>query len=298
MPWWLQLLMVIVLAVVSFCAIRKHDKNDNIVIWALITSCVTLLVNVIFLLWSRIDLFELDSLLGYKDAQLMVLSLIPTVAIAYFQYKIQLLSDQESKDRQKALELKNKEELEMSAEWHKQELRSDRIRSFSPFSLNGYAVNFNLSSCLAKYSQLKNGGKENCIFYIELKSNRLNLETFFPECYDVEFTGTAVNAQMLNSDGLIGNIDNDGIRLWLDRDCMDNNDIVQFIMYPDAFKCDGLRFETYVNLVDRSISMDNGGLSMKLRIKFDIISKSTYDEFGSFEVKSAHTNIELINSED
>lgn len=222
----------------------------------------------------------------------MLLSLIPTVAIAFFQYKIQKISDKEKEEYENYLRNREKYEKEIAQRWHKEELCSERIQNISSsFFLKGYAVNLNIKQSEARYSSLRSGGKEDSVFYVELKPEYAQKTKIFPEYFNIDYKKiTLANKDVLSSE-ILSEITNDGFRFWITKSAIDA-ELKKFIIdeYTNSEK-KLIPCEILVDLEDQSLMKDY--LKMQLSIKFNIVATSAYDMYGSFEISIHNVNISL-----
>lgn len=286
----IQFLVGIILAFLIFVLYKLGVlKKDSLLLWTFLVLIFLLLSNVIFCFCAERKIGCI-SLLDYKDAQLMMISLIPTVAIAYFQYRIQEKLKAEEEKRTEENRIRNELEDKRHQLWHRQELCSERIQKFySFFYLEGEAINLNINQCLGKYGYLESAKTEGYVFSLELHPTEDNQE-FFPGYYKVRFSNICIDEKKVEKvEGIHTEITNNHLKVLLKKEFAYET-IVNFFMQEEdndvALKCS---FD--IDLADTSL--ERGYLHMLLSISFDIVTMNSYDNYGSFKIGTSNVEIRL-----
>lgn len=213
-----QFILAIVLIII-FGMVRNRYSKTNVVYvqlieWILIVVAGLLLLNSIITTMEKINFSIIESTLAYDDTYLMFVSLISTIAIAFFQYRIQNLLQNEEKTK----ELREKAQ-------HKIELRSEQLHNINQISqLSGICLNNYVSHLTAR---LKYNIMPDSWFYIRLKGNESNRNIFYLECFEVK----EHNVYIIANDNEI-KIPDDNVYFYRNKLCFEVNE--SFLKYNGA----------------------------------------------------------------
>lgn len=265
---------------------RRFFKKSSISLWTFLVIIFLLLSNAIFGFCAERKIGFI-SVLNYKDAQIMMISLIPTVAIAFFQYMIQEELKAEEKIRTQENRIRNEMENKRHQLWHRQELCSERIQKFySFFDLKGEAINLNLVQSLGKYGNLESAKTAGYVFYLELHPTKDKKE-IFPGCYKVCFSNISIDEKKVEMvDGIHTELTNNHLKVLLKKEFAYETIVTFFVQNDGVLKCS---FD--IDLEDTSL--ERGYLHMLLSVSFDIVAQCSYDSYGSFKICTRNVEIQL-----
>lgn len=280
---WIFLTIVICIFLI-FKITKKESILDCILSWIAIVGFFLLSSNILFSFFEEKKLGFVSSL-DYKDTMLMIISFIPTIVIAFFQYKIEVNLNAESQ-----------KESNLESIRHRKELCSNRIHKiYSLLNLQGYAINLNLSQCFIKYGDLKSEKDKGFIFFLELKPTKDNNDELFPGYYEVKFSNICINEKDIEkNNGINYEITNKHFKFMFKRAFIDEN-ITKFFIHE---KCDDTVLKCSFNLELKDLSLESDYLHMILSVNFDLVALSFYDEYGCFETSVKNVNIKLVELED
>ncbi len=296
-----------VIYVKKYIELKKVDSNVRnnkliameLFVWSLVTISVLIVINTIFSWVERYNIF-ITSCLDYKDTQLMIISVLSTVIIAFMQLKIQEKLDKQNKIEEDIKANRLEIEKIASHKRHLAELCSSKLKELNGISkARGFCINYNLKQF--------NGSKEFCnIFsgfggnlksYIELHGHDDVL--IFSEYFDVKSSRIVVSIR--NEHGVIQEVKHEltkeHLRLYFEDSC-DENLLNKFFLLPQkldvlALNVHLLNIKIEMDIEDRSIKYEDKYLELGVCIIFDVIPCSGYNQFGKFDIEPQNVKLEI-----
>lgn len=255
----------------------------DIIPWIFITIMFVLFTNIIFVYCFE-NCFVIESLLDYKDVQLMIFSLIPTIAIAYFQYKIQKRSDDEQKRKDK---------------WHIEELRYERIKDiYSSLHLSGFAVNLNIKNSIGRYSEYKCGERKDAALYIEINPTYFAANDkcfeFFPGYFKVDLKKISIDdTEVFDNNVTVSSIihtevDKKWLKFWFNQ-----KNICDNFVYP--ITKDNKKIHCKIEVFLEDLTLEKDYLKFTLSVEFDMEPNSSCDEYGLFTLGVNNMEMRVLN---
>lgn len=263
-----------------------------------------LIFNAVFLICSK-NLIMIESVMDYSDSLATAISLVATMAVAFFQYRIQENIEQEHNLQTKQSNRFQKDFRDIEKRHHIQELCSERLRSLKPLEgIKGIVTNNEIveSHGLQDVPPIKEslritiGDKNdisNCKFY----------HPFFSLCDTKEWKD-----YIYCNDDTIKVYEFSPYHLSFGIDIKESS-IIDFITYPAKKKCaqtqqdrPKLRFKFEPHVFDSSIGVMNDQNSdekkqeLVYRLEFDIEPSNTgYTKFGRFEVYATNARLTVVD---
>ncbi len=316
--WAMVIPLLCILLTIYFrkCLISKYKNTTDPQPTSLI-SCKTLLqafcfilptisgvliFNAVFLFCSK-RLIVVESVMDYSDSLATAISLVATMAVAFFQYRIQENIEQEHTLQTQQSENFQKDLREIENRHHIQELCSERLRSLKSLEgIKGTAINYNLEESYILQGTSPNkkslcitiGDKNdtsNCKFYHPFFSLR-DTEDWkdYLKCNDFE-----LNVYEFSPYHLSFEIDITGPL------------VSDFVTYPAKKKCGQVQMNrpklhcTFTpRVLDSSIGLiqtqNSDTKSLVYCLEFDIEPLNTgYTGCGSFEVCATNARVTVIS---
>ena len=236
--------------------------------------------NACFVVFKKLSI-EVDSVLSYSDALLTVISLVASVAIAFFQYKTQ-----------EVLEEYQKTIKESDDKQHRYEILSERFRSLKSLEgIQGYSVNFSIIEAFV-HSEKRKTNKP-LLISIGDKAT-LSEPIFYHPFFALENDEDWSECILCATDGIdfsVSEISPHHICIELNTE---NERVIDFITYPIKNKFENisiprLEFEFKAQVVDQSsnnsLCCNNESMKFDYNICFEIEPlPSGYDVTGKFPI--------------
>lgn len=264
----------------------------EILLWTSITIMVILFLNIVVTFGEKHGVW-IESVMSHEETLLMLISLIATITIAFFQYQIQRTLEKEEDVRR-----------DIATNQHKIELRSERLRSLENISLmTGHGINthlinnliapsYNVSLDYVCYIQLNGDTKKSCVFfpeYFELQ----NFEVYILDNDDISTLFIIPKENVILNQTML-KISISKYRLQHDRDF--ENLINRFFASVvqrnrPCVICIRLKIGCY----DKSTFVDDGYLKMDYSLNFKVSIQRGYDRYGVFGISISDLQICLEN---